>query len=394
MNIKKVRKETPATKKIIHFNNAGASLMPQTVLNKIQKYYKEEGRLGGYETALKYNTELKEFYINAAKLLNCSSCEIAFVENATRAWDMAIYSIPFSSGDKIITSMYEYGSNVISYLHLKKLYGIEICYIPNNQSGTIDLDMLEKNIDNKVKLIAITHMPTGSGVINPAEKIGAIAKKYNITYLLDACQSVGQISIDVKKIQCDILSVTGRKYIRGPRGTGFLYVNKKILKNLEPPILDQHSALLISEKKYEILETAQRFETWEQNCAAKIGLSTAIKYLLSIGIENIQNRNNMLANYLREKLKTINGIEVIDLGEKKSAIVSFKTHLNIDTLYQYLLKNNINTCISRGAGSLIDFKARNIEEALRCSIHYYNTKHEINIFIKILKQIHYQDQDI
>ncbi len=263
-DIQRARDETSACNEIVHFANAGASLMPIPVSEALHDYLRSEERIGGYETQTKYDRSLNGFYGVAAQLLNCSSDEIAYVENATRAWDLAFYSFKFKPGDKILTSFAEYGSNVIAYLQQVKRFGVEVVFIPNDESGQLDTRALSNLIDDRVKLISITHIPMAGGLVNPAKEVGRIAKAAGIPFILDSCQGVGQIPIDVEEIGCDVLCATGRKFLRGPRGTGFLYVRKTLLTQLDPPFLDQHAATLVSPTEYQIRPDEKRFENWEQ----------------------------------------------------------------------------------------------------------------------------------
>lgn len=388
MNIEKIRKDTPAVEEIIHFNNAGASLPPQQVLEAVIDHLKLEAQIGGYEAAGIQQGKIDHFYETVAKLINASSDEIAYAENATRAWDMAFYGIPFKKGDRILTGVAEYASNYIAYLQVAEEKGVRIDVIPNDSFGQIDVGILEKMIDSDVKLISITHIPTNGGLVNPAEAIGKIAKKAGILYLLDACQSVGQMPIDVKKIGCDMLSVTGRKFLRGPRGTGFLYVNKKILEDLTPPFLDLQAAEWVSKNKYIIRKDAKRFENWERYVAGQIGLATAVDYIHEIGIENIWKRIQFLVKLLRSKLKDLGGVVLHDLGRIQCGIVSFSIKEK-DPLFikEELSKRNINIAITKRPYTLLDMEARHLEDILRASVHYYNTEEEVEKFIEALKAI-------
>ncbi len=387
-DIIRARKETLACEDIVHFNNAGAALMPIPVSDVLHSYLDKEERMGGYETANDEIELLDHFYKSAAKLLNCEISEIAFVENATRAWDMAFYGFKFGQGDKILTTLSEYGSNVIAYNQQVKRFGIEIVFVPNDEHGQIDINTLKNLIDGHVKLISITHIPTGSGLVNPAKEVGKIAKSEKIPFLLDSCQSMGQIPMNVEEIGCDVACGTGRKYLRGPRGTGLLYVSKALIEKLEPPILDQHAATLLSPKEYQIRSDAKRFENWEQFFAGKAALGTAIDYALSFGLDSIRSRVYQLADKLREKLKNIAGITVTDEGLEKCGIVTFMTaRLSPFDIQRNLRKHKINVSTSKGSGSLVSFQHRGLTEVVRASVHYYNTDQEINYFIETLHTI-------
>jgi len=384
-DIERARKDTMACNEIIHFNNAGASLMPVPVSEALHSYLQSEENIGGYETEALYSKSLDRIYSSASQLLNCSADEIAFVENATRAWQLSFYSLKFKFGDKILTTMAEYGSNVVAYIQQAKRFGIEVVFVPNDINGQIDVDALSYLIDDKVKLISITHIPTGGGLVNPAKEVGKIAKAAGIPFILDTCQSVGQIPIDVEEIGCDILCITGRKYLRGPRGTGLLYVRKTLLEKLEPPVLDQHASELISPTEYVIRKDAKRFENWEQYCAGKFALGEAIDYALSWGMESIQQRVYNLADILRRQLSRIDGVTLTDDGIEKCGIVTFVCeHMEPSEIKASMEKHKINVSTSKGSGSLVSFQSRGISEVVRASVHYFNTEDEIDYFTEVL----------
>src|SRR5581483_12133880 len=251
-DIQRARQDTAGCDKVLHFNNAGSSLMPQPVLDATIGHLQMEATIGGYEAAEQAYEQIEHTYDAAGTLISCSRDEIAIVENATRAWDMAFYSFPFAPGDRILTSMTDYASNYIAYLQVGQKTGVIVEAFPNDQYGQISIEALRRAIDERVKLIAITHIPTGGGLVNPATEVGKVAREAGIPYLLDACQSVGQMPIDVNKIGCDMLSATGRKYLRAPRGTGFLYIRQSILEQLEPPLLDLHAAEWVAQDRYVI----------------------------------------------------------------------------------------------------------------------------------------------
>ncbi|WP_027525394.1 aminotransferase class V-fold PLP-dependent enzyme [Bradyrhizobium sp. Ec3.3] len=388
IDIDKVRADTPACEQVLHFNNAGASLMPRQVYEAVKGVLDLENGVGGYEAERRLADDLQAFYSEFAALLNARPDEIAFVENATRAWDMAFYALPLQSGDRVITHGSEYASNFLAFLHQAKRRGIEIDIAPSDESGQLDVAALETLIRPATKLIAITHVPTQGGLVNPAAAVGQVAKKHNILYLLDACQSVGQLEVDVKAIGCDILSGTGRKFLRGPRGTGFLYVSNAIVEKLDPPFIDLLSANWTTNDQYELAAGAKRFENWESYVGGRVGLMTAVRYARSIGIAVIEQRVSSLAAALRDALCGETGVSVHDLGRTKCGIVTFqKQGLEPQNIAEHLRAQQINVSVSGVPYARLDLGGRGLSSLVRASVHYFNTEKEIERFVEIVSSL-------
>jgi len=377
-----------ANKNLIHFNNAGASLMPKTVLQAQIEHLTLEASIGGYEAANEKSAQIDAVYHSVATLINCKSEEIALVENATIAWMSAFYAIDFKAGDRILTAEAEYASNYLAYLQLKQQKGVIIDVIPSNAEGELCCQTLESMIDDKVKLIAITHIPTNGGLVNPAEAVGAIAKKHNILYLLDACQSVGQMPVDVAAIGCDILTATSRKYLRGPRGAGFLYVSDKVVERLHPAMIDLRGARWTELDQYQLQPGARRFENWENNYAALLGMGCAIDYALTIGLQQIAERAFELARYTREQLSLLDCVQVYDIGSQQCAIVTFASSKMASTELVKVLKNyHINVSSSSPGSTLIDASRRQLPVLVRASVHYFNDKAQVDQLLVALRKI-------
>ena len=382
------RDDTPGCKHVIHFNNAGAALMPKRVVDAIIDHIRLESEIGGYEAAERAHDAVERVYQAAALLIGAEHDEIAMLENATRAWDMAFYAVPLKAGDRILTSMVEYGSNFIAFLQRTQRTGATVEAIPNDEHGQVSVEALGEMIDERVKLIAVTHVPTNGGLVNPAAEIGKIAREAGVLYLLDACQSIGQLPLNVKQIGCDMLSATGRKYLRGPRGTGFLYVRRQLIQRLEPPFLDVRAAQWVGSNRYEIRPDARRFENWETNYATKIGLGVAIDYALHWGLDTIRERVMSLAENLRAQLSTMPAVRLHDLGVERCGIVSFSVEgIEPEVIKQQLASQRINVSISIRSDTLLDMESRGLGKIVRSSVHYYNSEDEIERFCRAVDAI-------
>ncbi len=265
MNIDKLRRDTPGTKNRVHFNNAGASLMPRPVVKKLEEVLRLESEIGGYETGDRLAAELADFYSVMAKFLNCEPRNIAFAHSATDAFDLALSAIPFEPGDSILTTLNDYASNHIAFLSLQKRLKINVLTADDlpDHAGVDVADLERKLKKHRPKLVAATHVPTNSGLVQPVERVGKICRRENVWFLVDGCQSAGQLPLDMAKIGCDFLSACGRKFLRGPRGSGFLFVSDRALEaGLEPLFLDMMGANWLGDR-YEARLDARRFEQFE-----------------------------------------------------------------------------------------------------------------------------------
>ncbi len=381
------RAMTPGADNRAHFNHAGSSLPPESVVDAQHRHIDLEASIGGYEAAAQMADEEEAVYQSIATLIGAKPTEIARAEHATIAWFAGFWALPMEAGQRILTVEAEYAANAVSFIRAKERYGVSIEVLPSTPAGQVDLDALDATIGPDVAVMAMTHVPTNGGLINPAAEVGRITKAAGVPYLLDACQSVGQLDINVDEIGCDMLSVTGRKYLRGPRGSGFLYASEDILPRLNTDHPDHHSAHWVEAERYELLPNARRFEYWEFNHAAWLGLGAAVDHALSIGMDRIETTVQARAAELRARLDEI-GFEVRDLGENKSGIVtSSHPKMAAGELKAALTERKINSSVTDPDSTLWDALRRDLPHLLRTSVHYTTTPEEIDQLIAALTDI-------
>lgn len=383
--IASARGATPGIDGVNHLNHAGSSLPTATVLATQVEHLQREAEIGGYEAAGERAADNAAVYDEIATLIGASAHEIARVEHATAAWNAGFWSLPMQADQRILTARAAYGANAIGFLRAAERRGVILEVIPDDEYGQIDVQALARRIDDNVALVALTHIPTNGGLVNPAAEVGAIANAAGVPYLLDACQSVGQREIDVATIGCDLLSATGRKYLRGPRGSGFLYASDRIIERLTPDHPDHHGASWLTPETYELAADARRFEHWEYNHAAWLGLGAAVREANAIGTDRIELTVEARATELRTALADA-GFAVMDLGQQRCGIVTIACD-GFDGAHvkAALAARKINISVSSPASTRFDATARNLPNLLRLSVHYVTTHDEIARAVSELK---------
>ena len=385
-DVERARAETPGCEQVAHLNNAGSSLVPTPVLDAQLTWLREEAVVGGYEYAERRDGDRERAYEEVATLVGAAPDEIALVQNATVAWQQAFWSLPLQPGDRILTCEVEYASSYLGYLQSTGRRGTRVEVVPSDADGAVDLHELARRLDpaeqarhGRVGLVAATHVPTNGGLVNPVEEVGQLTRDAGVPFLLDACQSVGQMPVDVDAVGCDVLAATGRKFLRAPRGTGFLYVRREWIERMEPAFLDLQGATWTSPDGYEVRPDARRFESWEQSLAGVVGLGAAAAYAVGWGLDAIAERLAGLAGRLRDGLAGVPGVEVRDLGRRRSALVTFtREGHDAEAIRLALRARGINVSVSSPPSTLLDATARHLPPLVRASVHYYNTDDEID----------------
>jgi selenocysteine lyase/cysteine desulfurase len=388
MDLDQLRAQTPGCLHRVHLNNAGAALMSRATLAAMTTHLQLEAEIGGYEAAAQARDQIDVTYAALAQLLGGRSDEVALFDNSTHAWNAAFYSIPLGPGDRILTGRDEYGSSVLAYLQVARRTGAEIVVVPNDGDGQIDLGALARLTDERTKLIGLTWVPTSGGLVNPAAEVGRIARDAGALYLLDATQAVGQFPVNVHEAGCDLLTGTGRKFLRGPRGTGFLWVRDTALERLDPFVAEIRSATWDGGRGFTWADGARRFESWENSYVNVIGLGTAVQQALALGLDAIGDRTRTLGERLREGLGQLPGVTTHDLGTHRCAIVTAKiAGRGAGDVAAALGRVGINVSTTVAEHNPLDTEERGVHPLVRFSPHYYNTEAEIDRTLAVVAEL-------
>ncbi|MGH3938917.1 MAG: aminotransferase class V-fold PLP-dependent enzyme [Pseudonocardiaceae bacterium] len=388
-DIESARADTLGCRSVLHLNNAGAALMPRPVVEVMVSHLQAEASVGGYEAAIDATEQLDLVYTAVATMLGCSPDEIAILDNATRAWTLVVQSIPLGQGDRVLVGEAEYISNCIALEAICARTGARLQMIPTDKEGRVCVDTLRNMVDEHVKLIAVTHIPIYGGRVNPIVEIGRIAHQANSIYVVDACQSMGQVPIDIQAVGCDFLTAAGRKYLRGPRGTAILYARSTSVTKLSHfPPADVYGTRWLPDGRCGVRDDARRFESWETNCAAKIGLGLAVEYANQWRVASTWLRVRSLGAHLRMALSELSEVQLYDTAGDACGIVSFAVgSAQPEKMRIALADRGINVSISEPTLTPRYPIAQRFGSVIRASVHYYNTREEIDTFVETLDSL-------
>jgi len=390
MDLQRLRADTPGCRNRVHLNNAGAALMPRPVVAAVRRHLERETEIGGYEAAAEAALRIEAAYEAVADLLGTDVTQVAFTEHATASFVQALSSIPLSRGDLIVTTRADYVSNQIQYLALAERFGVEVVRAPDAPEGGVDLGAMEGIIHRRrPKVVAVTHVPTSSGLVQDVAAIGRMCRARDVWYLVDACQSVGQMPVDPEAMGADFLSATARKFLRGPRGAGFLWISDRVLDaDLTPLFPDLRGADWIDEALVQPAPGARRFESWEFFWGLVLGTGAAARYALDVGLEAARDRARALAARLRAELAALPGVRILDRGPELAAIVTVAVEGHRPReLMLALRERGINTTAQERVDAVLDYGAKGVDGALRLSPHYYNTEGEVETAVAALREL-------
>ncbi|MCK0089678.1 aminotransferase class V-fold PLP-dependent enzyme [Rhodococcus sp. HNM0563] len=388
LDVQQARRDTPGCFDRVFLDSAGSSLPPTPVVDTVVAHLRREAEIGGYAAANERLDDLAGVKTSLGRLFGVDGTSVALSDSASRAWTSFFYAVPLGPGDRILLSQAEYAANAVAALQRARATGASVEVVPSDSDGRIDVEALGGLLDERVKIVSVVHAPTNGGLVNPVREVADAAHAVGALVLLDACQSVGQLPVSVPELDVDALSGTGRKWVRGPRGTGFLYVRPRLIADLEPAPIDLHSATWTSPDTYELAPDASRFEMWEADVAARLGLGVAIDYLLDLGIDAVAEAIGYRAEHTRDGLERIQGVTVHDRGAPLNGIVSFTVDgMEPSAVRGALAEQSITVTVSSRSSTLLDMSQRKLDAVVRASPHYFVSPADVDRFLAAVRSL-------
>ncbi len=382
------RRATSGSSKGHHFNAAGSALPAAATVHAVTAHLAREEELGGYEAAAQMREQVDEVYRSAARLIGAQEEEIALFDSATTGLRVFIDALRIAPGQRIIASRSTYVSHALHLLTIARERGVPLVIAPVDQNRCVDLGALEDLLaDGVPSLVTVAHIPTSSGLVEPAAAIGALVARYGGTFVLDATQSIGHLVSDVDDLGCDILVTTGRKFLRGPRGTGFAYVRGSRIAELLPTAPDVRGATWSTPLDWELTPGARRFESWEASVASRLGLGAAIDAAIGRGAQATQDWLLWRGQQLRSALAELPDVRVVDPEGAQSAIVTFvvadQPSADVATALARRSVRVVSVPQSHGQWDLGD---RAIPNVVRASPHVYNDDNDLEVLIDAVRE--------
>ncbi|GGP49161.1 aminotransferase class V-fold PLP-dependent enzyme [Saccharothrix coeruleofusca] len=387
IDLDKVRADTPAAASGVFLDSAGSSLPPRQVLDEVVGHLRREAEIGGYLAARERAEDLEAGYGVFAELLGAEPDEIAFTDSATRSWLAAFDAVPLGRGDRVLITEVEYAGNAVPILHRAREVGASVEVVPSDAAGQVDVAALRELLDERVRLVSLVHVPTNSGLVNPVREVVDAAHEAGALVLLDACQSMGQLPVRADELGADLISGTGRKWLRGPRGTGVLVVRRSAAHRLRPRLVDLHSGSWVGPNEIELREDARVFELWETSIADRLGLIAAARYALELGVAAIAAEVADRARRLREGLSALPGVTVRDIGERQSGIVTFTVDgLPADLVRDRLAAEGVTVTSTYASSAVLDMARRGLDEVVRASPHYFIEPAQVERAVEVVSR--------
>jgi len=378
-------------KNLVYLDSSNTSQKPSNVINALDYFYKNEfSNIGRSIHSLSVNAtnKFEETRMSVKNFINADSKdEIIFTKNATESINLVATTFGHQNikkGDEILITELEHHSNYVPWHYLRENNGAVIKFAPINDDGDIIIEKLKELITSRTKIIAVTHLSNVTGTIVPIKEIVEIAKKKNIPVLVDGCQSAPHIKIDVKDLDCDFYAISCHK-VYGPTGVGILYAKKKWLEKLPPYIGGGGMINEVTKDKVTYASSPEKYEAGTMPTAEVVAFNESIKFMNSVGIENIVKHEQELTNYALEKLRKINSVNIVGNPKNKAGVISF----TIKGVHPH----DISTIVDEQGVAIraghhccqILHQRLNLSATARASFGIYNTKEDVDILCKAIE---------
>ncbi|MBA5777328.1 aminotransferase class V-fold PLP-dependent enzyme [Stappia sp. F7233] len=379
MSTNTMRQGIPHVDDFIHLNNAAGSLADQRVHDAIKAHLELEARSGSTEAMNAVSSKLEQLYSAVAAFVGGTADQMLVADSHTNAWQRPFLAVDLKPGDVVLVGSSEWGGNLSMIHHTCRRTGASYKVVPDDASGRMDLRTFESALkDKRVKLVCTTWVAATSGQVNPVEEIGELMRQTEALHFVDGAQAIGQFPVDIRNLNCDLLTVSARKFVRGPRGTGFAWISKRFLNEYKPLGVDQFAAPWENDAPH-LRGDARRFETGESNYAARLGLLSALELILTRDISADFTVIKELAAQARARLSSTEGITVLEGNEGSCGLVTFLADgVAPAKIAADLRQSRINISAPTTRYGPLYMAARGWNAINRLSPHAFNTADEID----------------
>ena len=394
MNLKLIRKDFPFLSRVVYLDSASVCPCPKATVQEMVRFYEQypyNYGVGVFESSVETRKLVDAARASVAKFIGASSAkEIVFTKNTTEAINLVAFGLSWEKGDEVIVTNVEHQSNLLPWFRLAETRGITVKIANCDPEGIVPPYEIERLITERTKLVTVTHVSNVFGTVQEVQKISEMVKNRNITFFVDAAQSGGRVPINIQDIECDFLSLCGRKGLLAPQGTGVLYVAEKLHNSLSPINIGSRAANVTHPGGFSIAQAPYRYESGIINTSGFIGLGRSIKYLNAIGVENILERIRSLTKVMINEISSIDGIETYCLSDlsHQAGIISWNIKGRDPNEVATELYSRRKIAVASGAqGSLLALSPFNIKGVVRASVQFFNTEDEVDLLAETVRKI-------
>jgi len=394
-DVESIRKDfVPLREGRIYLDSTATSLTPEPVINKMAEYYHDYranvGR-GIYSSTKRATEEFEKARAEVARMVNCKPSELVFVKSSTEGLNLVARGIGLGKGDRVVTTIVEHHSNYVIWLRARDKAGAELKVVRSDRDGIFDLSDFEEAINDRTKIVSVTHVSNVLGVRLPIKEIGEIAHAHGALFAVDGAQSVPHMPVDIKKLGCDFLAFSGHKMC-GPTGIGALYVREDLQEAVEPLSVGGGAIEDVGIDSYRLRKGPSKYEAGTPPIAEAIGMGAAASYLMRIGMDNILSHEERLTELMLQGLAEVPGLMLYGPQDPRLRTGIFSFNVSSIHPHDVAMALDVTAGIMVRSGHhcalpLLRDLLNIADGTVRASVYLYNNKGDVHAFLEALGEI-------